>query len=239
MCVLASRNASDCQVARDVEWARQSARARRMTRKKYFIDNVDDLLSYCTLQSETGCRCWPGAHDADGYGMLYFGKRQWRAPRLVWTLTRGPIPPRMVVCHTCDNPPCCEPRHLWLGTIKQNSHDMVAKGRQPRCGPTHPATGESHGSRTHPERVPRGDRSGLRLHPERAARGARNGSSTHPEQIRRGSIHGRAKLTEADVILIRIRHQSGTTCGDLSRDYQVDWKTMSNLLKRKTWAHVP
>lgn len=51
------------------------------------------------------------------------------AHRVAWALNFGPIPDGQYVLHSCDNPPCCNPRHLWLGTQKDNLHDMAAKGR--------------------------------------------------------------------------------------------------------------
>ena len=77
--------------------------------------------------------CWPwiGPRDAKGYGRLSC----LRVHREVWKLVNGPIPPGMHVLHNCpggDNPPCCNPHHLWLGTTQQNSADMVAKERQAR-----------------------------------------------------------------------------------------------------------
>jgi len=52
--------------------------------------------------------------------------------RLVWEWTNGPVPADMCVCHRCDNPPCVNPEHLFLGTKKANAEDMVSKGRSPR-----------------------------------------------------------------------------------------------------------
>jgi hypothetical protein len=49
--------------------------------------------------------------------------------RLAWTLARGPIPDGMEVCHSCDNPPCVNDSHFFLGTQSDNSKDMWAKGR--------------------------------------------------------------------------------------------------------------
>jgi len=53
-----------------------------------------------------------------------------RAHRVMYECTKGPIPPGMVVRHTCDNPACINPDHLIIGTHKDNSQDMVKRGRQ-------------------------------------------------------------------------------------------------------------
>jgi hypothetical protein len=81
-----------------------------------------------------GCAVWTGASHPTGYGQIGVGGRTLYVHRIVWALTRGPIPPGLVVRHRCDRPACCNPRHLELGTQRDNMADMVARGRQPRGG---------------------------------------------------------------------------------------------------------
>ena len=74
------------------------------------------------------CWPWPGRRLPRGYGLLTVRKNYY-AHRLAYEFARGPIPVGLEVCHECDNPPCCNPKHLFLGTHKQNGEDMARKGR--------------------------------------------------------------------------------------------------------------
>lgn len=77
--------------------------------------------------------CWPfvGARSNKGYGSLGGGGSHGGggAHRVAYEAANGPIPDGLFVCHSCDNPPCCNPAHLWLGTTRDNMQDMAAKGR--------------------------------------------------------------------------------------------------------------
>lgn len=76
-------------------------------------------------------QCWPWTGDKwkSGYGCMDINGTAYRASRIAYFLDRGEQPGDLLVCHTCDNPICVNPHHLWLGTISDNSRDMVAKGR--------------------------------------------------------------------------------------------------------------
>lgn len=74
--------------------------------------------------------CWPWQGSTHkGYGQIELNQRPLIASRLSWELTNGPIPDGMYVCHACDNPPCCNPAHLFLGEPMVNTVDKVQKGR--------------------------------------------------------------------------------------------------------------
>jgi hypothetical protein len=77
----------------------------------------------------TGCWEWKAGCFDNGYGAFKSQGKQYHAHRLVWELTRGKIPSGLLVCHKCDNPRCCNPEHLFLGTVSDNAKDAVAKGR--------------------------------------------------------------------------------------------------------------
>jgi hypothetical protein len=79
------------------------------------------------------CLVWVGARHPAGHGSIGVGvgsaKRKIGTHRLMWELARGPIPDGLCVCHKCDNPPCCNVEHLFLGTVGDNNRDMFAKRR--------------------------------------------------------------------------------------------------------------
>lgn len=94
------------------------------------------------VKKTDGCWIWIGRKDKDGYGRLMIAGKLVRAHRAVWAFVNGPIPDGLQVLHDCpdgDNPACCNPVHLWLGTNADNMADRDAKGRQ--------AKGVSHWTR--------------------------------------------------------------------------------------------
>ena len=93
--------------------------------------NTPDVFWKRVDKSGGASACWPwtGRKKAFGYGCFYMSQKFWTASRFAWTMERGPIPPGKFVLHRCDNPPCCNPAHLYIGTKADNSHDAVNRGR--------------------------------------------------------------------------------------------------------------
>lgn len=147
-------------------------------------DDREWLWSKAEAEPNTGCWLWPG-EGPHGYGRLRrrtLGPGQHYAHRAAWIIHYGPIPSGLWVLHRCDNPPCVNPGHLFLGTADDNNKDRDRKGR------TVIVRGDQHGSRIKRHLRPRGDRNGARTRPDRVARGVRNGM---------------AKLTDDHVRVIR------------------------------------
>ena len=91
------------------------------------------------MREDGKCWLWHGAKDIKGYGVLRIGDMLIKAHRYAYQYVNGNISECEFVCHTCDNPSCVNPSHLWVGTHYDNMDDKIAKGRQHKpSGDTNP-----------------------------------------------------------------------------------------------------
>ena len=98
------------------------------------------------------CWKWKGKPGHHGYGRIRCLDKDYAAHRLSWEIHYGSIPEGFCVCHKCDNPPCTNPKHLFLGTHTDNQHDCYLKKRR--------AYSEKNGKYTRPDRTPVGEKHG-------------------------------------------------------------------------------
>lgn len=122
-----------------------------MTTSKTPLERFESFFT----KEEDACWIWRGGKDKNGYGYFkYLGKTR-KAHRVSWEFYKdGNKHESLLVCHSCDNPSCVNPYHLWLGTPKDNMEDKVRKGRwkgggQDNRGKKNP--NYKHGKRTRPE----------------------------------------------------------------------------------------
>lgn len=94
--------------------------------------SIAQRLAHHSEEGLGGCRVWTASRNFWGYGKIGWRGKIYKAHRLAWEETNGPIPLGLFVCHHCDNPPCINPDHLFLGTNDDNTADKVSKGRQAR-----------------------------------------------------------------------------------------------------------
>ncbi len=104
-----------------------------------FSDDVKGRFwAKVAIKENDDCWLWSGSTDKKGYGSFSPGRKIYHiagtkiAHRFAFLFGNGHLEKDLLVCHSCDTPGCCNPSHLWLGTAKENSTDMVEKGRSCR-----------------------------------------------------------------------------------------------------------
>lgn len=143
----------------------------------------EEFWSRIDVRGEDECWPWKGNTQRGGYGINLPHRR-------AYALKKGKLRKGLVIRHTCNNPPCCNPKHLIQGTQKKNLEQMRKEGRAGDC---------------------------------------RN----------LGSKHGRAKLTEEQVLEIRREYaEKGTSQSALGLKYGVAQTKISAIVRRETWKHI-
>lgn len=94
------------------------------------------------IKKSNGCWLWTGGVSGNGYGYFFLNKKYTQVHRVAYSLSKGNIPKGLFVCHSCDVKLCVNPKHLWLGTHKENMEDCASKGRTKNSNKTHCKCGE-------------------------------------------------------------------------------------------------
>ena len=204
-------------------------------------------------RSDDECWGWTG-YDRNGYGTFRCELRVWRAHRLSYELHNGPIPPGPVfgtwaVCHRCDNPGCTNPRHLFLGSTKDNAQDAKRKRRTTwgercvRAGMTTEQVEDAKRRYMAGERL-RDIAEEFGVHRTTLSKAVTGSTWTHAggsvvkNAGKRGERSPRAKLSRSNVVDIKRRLRDGASCAGLAAEYGVTHGAIWFIQHGRTWRHV-
>lgn len=108
---------------------RRSGSPTKFLRKAQGVNNADKFWSRVDIRTDDECWEWQKS-KTQGYGDVWIDGKIWKAHRYAWFLTHQRHTSLMIL-HSCDNPPCCNPKHLREGTNQDNMDDLVMRGRHP------------------------------------------------------------------------------------------------------------
>lgn len=163
-----------------------------------FIDSFWDRVD---KHGPDDCWEWKKGRFKRGYGCVSINGAATIASRVSYFIATGIDLGDSLACHSCDNPPCCNPRHIFPGTEADNSADMARKGR--------------------------------------SASGRRNARYTKPETSPRGERHGRSKITDDIVRLLRVEYASGRIgTRPLAAKHGISRDIVRRVVLLKNWKHV-
>lgn len=199
--------------------------------------------------NENGCHiCTSHTTDPKGYARICaLGSRCFPMHRYIYYLNHGPIPPKMEVRHTCDNPTCINPDHLLLGTHADNMRDMAIRGRNKK-----PKGGDSPSAKLSLEQmlfiIENKDMSYAELSKILNISYTTIGDILHGKTWQnidalrlepgraKGDRNGNAKLT-ADKVK-DILNDNSMTVPQLSKKYNVGKSAIYSILRNETWKHI-
>jgi hypothetical protein len=171
-------------------------------------------------KKDNGCWEWITISPGRRYGKF----KQKRAHRWAYEYFVGPIPEGMYACHKCDNTKCVNPNHIFPGTQKDNINDAKQKGRL--------ATGDRHGSHTHPESIARGERNGVYTHPEKRIEHSNHLKKLyreHPERVLRGDDCPWTKLSSEKYEEVYAMKRSGCSLKEMADKFNISVQRISHI----------
>lgn len=200
-----------------------------------------------------GCWLFTGkARSSFGYGLMYIGRDHRKAGhgnspthRISYVLANRDLPEGKWILHRCDNPPCCNPDHLFAGTHDENMADMMKKQRQQK------QQGDEKGCAIYTgaqalavAKLAREGKSSteiektLRVDKRFVSRVRIGVAWTSVTGLDRGELKSKRKLTEDDVIAIRHHHANGASLDELASRFGVSPSNISMVVNRRTWKKV-
>lgn len=193
----------------------------------------------------TGCWLWTGYRNPDGYGQMRIDRRLRTVSRAAAAVYLGfDLDSQLHVLHDCDNPPCFNPRHLFIGTNADNRADSHRKGRHARAKLTEARVVEI--IRLLQAREPQrtiAARYGISQRMVSLIATRRKWRHVLPDEVipsgpRTGEDNGHAKLTEAQARAIKRRAQSGEELAAIAADFEVAPSTVSAIKRGERWHHL-